>query len=99
MVAAVVANRGNVVSPYMGEASRMPESEVWEPIAPTPLSEAVTTHSVTDLLRMGMREAVTTGAARAALRGAESAGGLPEGAILYGHASLTYATRDLTHGS
>ncbi len=61
-----------------------------------PAENAVITQAVSAGIRAAMLQAVTSGAARAAAAEARKLG-LPDGATLYGHVSLAYASREITN--
>lgn len=84
LVACVVANHGNAVTPYIVDATRPAGTNTWKPLSVPEEQTAVITQAVADTLRTAMRDAVEKGAARAAKRP-----GQPDLAI-YGHASIAY---------
>ncbi len=81
LTAAMVANRGNAITPYLADATRPPNAAGWQPLQLPTTQNAVITLDVTDSLRTAMLEAVTNGAAKAASH---------PGLTIYGHASAAY---------
>jgi peptidoglycan glycosyltransferase len=88
LVACVVANHGNAVTPYVVDATRLPGTTTWNTLPVPEEQTAIITQEVADTLRMAMRDTVEKGAARAAKRP-----GQPDLAI-YGHASIAYTGPD-----
>jgi peptidoglycan glycosyltransferase len=81
LVAAVIANNGNTITPYLVDAVRPPGALEWQSRVTPRLERAVVTSEVAQNVRTAMRQAVVGGAARAADQ--------PPLAI-YGHASFAY---------
>lgn len=90
-VAATIANRGNALTMKLDDATRPSNAPDWQPVPETSVETPILPQAVTEAIRAGMREAVTVGAAQAAGR----VSGLPDGATLYGHASLAYSAREV----
>jgi peptidoglycan glycosyltransferase len=84
LVACIVANHGNAVTPYIVDATRPVGTTTWKTLPAPEEQTAIITQEVADTLRTAMRDAVEKGAARAVKRP-----GQPDLAI-YGHASIAY---------
>lgn len=84
LVASVIANRGNRISPHLLAATRPPGGP-WQTVTYTHDENAVTTQETAATIRAAMRRAVTEGAAFAAGQSP-----LPPGLTMYGHASIAY---------
>jgi peptidoglycan glycosyltransferase len=81
LVAATIANHGNMIVPYMGDSIRRPGSATWTPIARSEKSPAVLSADVADVIATAMKSAVTNGSAGPAAQ---------DGLTIYGHASIAY---------
>jgi len=83
LVAATIANHGNALTPYLADAIRRPGTTDWQPLQRSDKYPAVITSDVADMLRVGMRAAVTNGAA-------SQASSADQKLNIYGHASIAY---------
>lgn len=86
LVASGIANHGNLVSPYIAEALRPPDSDNWEPLPRTPLERAAATREAAGRIRAALRQAALSGSAQAAMSPA-----LPPEVTLYAHAGLAFS--------
>lgn len=86
LVASAIANHGNLVTPYIAEALRAPDSETWEVLPRLPLERAAMTREAAGRMRAALRESVLAGSAQAA-----AMPDLPPEATLYAHASLAFS--------
>jgi peptidoglycan glycosyltransferase len=86
LVASGIANYGNVVTPYIAEALRAPDSETWEAVPHTALERAAMTRESAERMRAALREAVLSGSAQAAAQF-----DFPPEVTLYAHASLAFS--------
>ncbi len=81
LVASIIANHGNAITPYLVDAVRQPGSATWTPLPSVQNQTAVVTQEVADSIRTAMQDAITNGAASAAAQ---------SGLQIYGHASIAY---------
>ncbi len=86
LVASGIANHGNVVTPYIAEALRAPDSEAWEAMPRASLERAAMTREAAGRVRAALREAVLSGSARAAAQF-----NFPPETTLHAHASLAFS--------
>jgi cell division protein FtsI/penicillin-binding protein 2 len=82
MMAAAIVNDGNAPQPYLLDAIRQPETDVWELVPHLQPTIPLTTSEVARRLQDLLRYAVATGAAQNAGRPSMDIGG---------HASLAYS--------
>ncbi len=80
LVAAAIAGHGNIMPPYLVEATRAPDGQ-WQPVSANAAPIAVTSQDVADTVQTAMQAAVTYGAANAAAA---------PGLTIYGHAALAF---------
>jgi hypothetical protein len=80
-----------VVTPYIAEALRAPDSETWEVLPRAALERAAMTREAAGRMRAALREAVLIGSAQAAAQF-----NFPPEVMLYAHASQAFsgASRD-----
>jgi peptidoglycan glycosyltransferase len=86
LVASGIANYGNVVTPYIAEALRAPDSETWEVLPRAALERAAMTREAAGRMRAALREAVLIGSAQAAAQF-----NFPPEVMLYAHASQAFS--------
>lgn len=86
LLASGIANHGNLVTPYIAEAVRPPNSETWQPLPRLILERAATTREAASRIRAALREAVLSGNAQAA-----ASPNLPPEVTLYAYASLAFS--------
>lgn len=86
LVASGIANYGNLVTPYIADALRAPDSETWQPVSRLSIERAAMTREAAERMRAALRESVLSGSAQAALTS-----DLPPEATLYAHASLAFS--------
>ncbi|MBI5958879.1 MAG: hypothetical protein HY866_09105 [Chloroflexi bacterium] len=85
-VIAVIANQGNTVPLHIVEATRAPESTIWQPVNDTVMQPAVIRADVAAALRLAMLQAAARSTCvQRALRGDQ---------VLYGHCALAYGGPD-----
>ncbi len=81
LVAATIANHGNLIVPHLADAIRRPGTTNWQPLTVPDLQSGVVTQDVADTVRTAMQDAVNKGAAHAANR---------PGMTIYGHVGIAY---------
>lgn len=86
LMASGIANYGNLVTPYIAEALRAPDSEIWEAVPRTTLERAAMTREAAERMRTALREAVLSGSAQAAAQF-----DFPPAVTLYAHVSQAFS--------